>query len=356
VQVPQEWFYSDPQGNVQGPFDTESMRQWHEAGYFTPELPVKLRHWVGFHVLRSLFRDADEAFAQNIAMGEPVQGAPQAHPSLVNAQNMEALLRQQQMEQQQRQLQQQRIEEQRRQALLEQQRQQEAAAALAVKQKQEEAARMAEMKRLQTEAEQMELARKAAMAMQQQQQQGQGGQGYGAQAPRPGYDGKAALVYQIAYNKPGPVGLAVAAHGLSYQVAPGQLQGVHVPMVRDVAPGTPIVPGDILLSVNGKPLVRSLPSLFRVVSRLFYVTFFIVMTLPSPPPPCRSPPWRNPREDSVLSISSRPWSTTSPHRGFSASSVAPESMCTKCSRASTSSRQYSATSMPAFSCSAENTQ
>ena len=35
------WSYRDPQGVVQGPFATKEMREWYEAGYFQPGLPVR---------------------------------------------------------------------------------------------------------------------------------------------------------------------------------------------------------------------------------------------------------------------------------------------------------------------------
>jgi hypothetical protein len=36
-----QWFYRDPQGLTQGPFSTKEMRDWFEAGYFQPALPVR---------------------------------------------------------------------------------------------------------------------------------------------------------------------------------------------------------------------------------------------------------------------------------------------------------------------------
>ncbi|KAH7104504.1 hypothetical protein BKA62DRAFT_463201 [Auriculariales sp. MPI-PUGE-AT-0066] len=36
-----KWHYKDPSGNVQGPFDGKTMAEWHGAGYFLPELPMK---------------------------------------------------------------------------------------------------------------------------------------------------------------------------------------------------------------------------------------------------------------------------------------------------------------------------
>ena len=47
------------------------MRQWHEARYFTPDLPIKLKHWQGFHPLGVVFRDADVAFHPDNVAPEP---------------------------------------------------------------------------------------------------------------------------------------------------------------------------------------------------------------------------------------------------------------------------------------------
>jgi hypothetical protein len=64
-----------------------------------------------------------------------------------------------------------------------------------------------------------------------------------------------AVVYQIAYGKPGPIGLTLSPHALSYEVSPGVYQLVFVGMVRQGPPGSPILPGDVAISVNNKPLV-----------------------------------------------------------------------------------------------------
>merc|ERR550519_1314527 len=43
VTPPQQmtWSYLDPQGQVQGPFQSDEMLEWYNAGYFPPELMVK---------------------------------------------------------------------------------------------------------------------------------------------------------------------------------------------------------------------------------------------------------------------------------------------------------------------------
>ncbi|KAL5490822.1 hypothetical protein EMCRGX_G016009 [Ephydatia muelleri] len=36
-----KWYYTDPQGEIQGPFATEDMKEWYDAGYFTMDLRVR---------------------------------------------------------------------------------------------------------------------------------------------------------------------------------------------------------------------------------------------------------------------------------------------------------------------------
>ena len=35
-----QWYFRDPQGQTQGPFDDATLRAWLEAGYLAPELPI----------------------------------------------------------------------------------------------------------------------------------------------------------------------------------------------------------------------------------------------------------------------------------------------------------------------------
>ncbi|KAJ1457347.1 hypothetical protein M885DRAFT_427472, partial [Pelagophyceae sp. CCMP2097] len=56
------WFYRDPQGLFQGPFQAEQMRQWFELGYFDDGLPLRLGEAGDFTPLGELFRDAADAF------------------------------------------------------------------------------------------------------------------------------------------------------------------------------------------------------------------------------------------------------------------------------------------------------
>lgn len=57
------WYYADPQGNIQGPFKGEEMRQWLDAGYFKGDLPISQNPNSGsFQTLTSLFPDISIAF------------------------------------------------------------------------------------------------------------------------------------------------------------------------------------------------------------------------------------------------------------------------------------------------------
>nr|XP_033815425.1 GRB10-interacting GYF protein 2 isoform X1 [Geotrypetes seraphini]XP_033815426.1 GRB10-interacting GYF protein 2 isoform X1 [Geotrypetes seraphini] len=40
-EILQKWFYKDPQGEIQGPFNNQEMTEWFQAGYFTMSLLVK---------------------------------------------------------------------------------------------------------------------------------------------------------------------------------------------------------------------------------------------------------------------------------------------------------------------------
>jgi len=56
------WYYADPQGNIQGPFGGEEMRQWLDAGYFKGDLPISQSSGGPFRTLGSCFSDASTAF------------------------------------------------------------------------------------------------------------------------------------------------------------------------------------------------------------------------------------------------------------------------------------------------------
>lgn len=56
------WFYADPQGNIQGPFAGDEMKQWLEAGYFKGDLPISQNNGGPFRPLASYFSDPKTAF------------------------------------------------------------------------------------------------------------------------------------------------------------------------------------------------------------------------------------------------------------------------------------------------------
>ena len=57
------WFYLDPQGNQQGMFKSSEMRDWFEAGYFKPNLPIRKGHSGVFTPLAALFVNGQSPFA-----------------------------------------------------------------------------------------------------------------------------------------------------------------------------------------------------------------------------------------------------------------------------------------------------
>ncbi len=59
------WFYADPQGNIQGPFAGDEMKQWLEAGYFKGDLPISQNNSGPFRPLASYFSDPKTAFQSN---------------------------------------------------------------------------------------------------------------------------------------------------------------------------------------------------------------------------------------------------------------------------------------------------
>jgi hypothetical protein len=84
------------QGNVQGPFRTSEMRQWHEAGYFKPQLHMRLGEQGPFRMLAEMYPNLDEAFVRAPARPQP---QPQAQAQPQHAGHM--LLQQLQQQQQQ---------------------------------------------------------------------------------------------------------------------------------------------------------------------------------------------------------------------------------------------------------------
>ncbi|KAF1336660.1 Perq amino acid-rich with gyf domain-containing protein, partial [Globisporangium splendens] len=143
VEVRDEWFYLDPQGLQQGPFKSIEMREWFEAGYFKPHLPIRFGREGAFTPLANQFLHGQVPFS----------GPPQPSPK-VAAENERQRLYALQQEQQRQELQQQ-------QQMLQLQQQQEHQRLLQLNQ--EEKIRM-EMQRL-------EIARQQQSHLYQQQQQ-----------------------------------------------------------------------------------------------------------------------------------------------------------------------------------------
>ncbi|KAH8052228.1 GYF domain containing protein [Aureococcus anophagefferens] len=56
------WFYKDPQGQHQGPFEAPQMRQWFNAGYFDDDLPLRQGESGDFVPLGRLFSSPQDAF------------------------------------------------------------------------------------------------------------------------------------------------------------------------------------------------------------------------------------------------------------------------------------------------------
>ncbi|KAH8076968.1 hypothetical protein JL720_10267 [Aureococcus anophagefferens] len=55
------WFYKDPQGQHQGPFEAPQMRQWFNAGYFDDDLPLRQGESGDFVPLGRLFSSPQDA-------------------------------------------------------------------------------------------------------------------------------------------------------------------------------------------------------------------------------------------------------------------------------------------------------
>ncbi len=61
------WYYADPQGNIQGPFGGDEMRQWLDGGYFKEDLPISQNSQGPFRALSLYFPDWRFAFLPNTA-------------------------------------------------------------------------------------------------------------------------------------------------------------------------------------------------------------------------------------------------------------------------------------------------
>lgn len=77
--VKRQWFYQDPKGNVQGPFEDDDMRDWYDAGFFTLSLKVCTNISKQFVALGALFRDGNPAFLSYVP-DIPAHAFPPAQP------------------------------------------------------------------------------------------------------------------------------------------------------------------------------------------------------------------------------------------------------------------------------------
>ncbi|KAJ1962533.1 kinesin-like protein, partial [Dispira parvispora] len=80
AQQPQlNWYYRDPQGNVQGPFSPDDMQEWYTAGFFTPDLLVCRENDPTFEPLGTVIRrlrDEETPFLTgSLPYPSPAQGA-----------------------------------------------------------------------------------------------------------------------------------------------------------------------------------------------------------------------------------------------------------------------------------------
>ncbi|KAG1706526.1 hypothetical protein DVH05_001675 [Phytophthora capsici] len=105
LEVEDEWFYLDPQGLQQGPFKTAEMREWFEAGYFKPHLPIRFGREGIFTALANQFAPGQLPFAAPPVRMSGVGGIP-IDPHQAEQQRMLELQREQQRQQQQQQQQQ----------------------------------------------------------------------------------------------------------------------------------------------------------------------------------------------------------------------------------------------------------
>ena len=92
----EEWFYRDPQGNVQGPFERTEMKKWLDYGYFDLNLQVRCGRGNGpFVPLGQLFGTVANAF---VKPKQPQPISPQLQGQ--TPQMMQMLMMQQQQQQQ----------------------------------------------------------------------------------------------------------------------------------------------------------------------------------------------------------------------------------------------------------------
>ena len=75
------WFYKDPQGQHQGPFEAPQMRQWFNAGYFDDDLPLRQGESGDFVPLGRLFASPQDAFVTKPLLPAPPKPPGMAPPA-----------------------------------------------------------------------------------------------------------------------------------------------------------------------------------------------------------------------------------------------------------------------------------
>ncbi|KAH8075164.1 hypothetical protein JL721_1159 [Aureococcus anophagefferens] len=75
------WFYKDPQGQHQGPFEAPQMRQWFNAGYFDDDLPLRQGESGDFVPLGRLFSSPQDAFVTKPLLPAPPKPPGMAPPA-----------------------------------------------------------------------------------------------------------------------------------------------------------------------------------------------------------------------------------------------------------------------------------
>ena len=112
--VPNQWYYKDPQGDTQGPFSDEEMRDWYQKGYFDLKLRIQCNidfsrsdaHTVRFFPLGAWFFNGKKAFLDRVP--DVVERAQAARLLQQQQAQHQAQLQAQQLQQQQLQQQHQR--------------------------------------------------------------------------------------------------------------------------------------------------------------------------------------------------------------------------------------------------------
>merc|ERR1711871_1773282 len=69
------WVYIDPQKKVHGPYDSATMKAWHEAKYFSDETMICRRNWSAYHRLGDVFPESNKAFVSD-DVREPASAPP----------------------------------------------------------------------------------------------------------------------------------------------------------------------------------------------------------------------------------------------------------------------------------------